>query len=292
MKESSKKLAADRRRRDDAKAVGAIIAFYRRTRAVTQMKLTEKAGKSLSASSLAMIEGGYRLPSDKALKLLADRLHLSPYQMNQLQSLTRDANRTDEEKLQTITPSDVLHGIPLFLRPPGDDSLLLEGANVEAVWIVTKMPLTASGSYYEMLRRRLTVGKTSFTYFLDSDTGTDQFEAIYRKLLGDPEFHKTARERLHDRLNCILVPPTLTVFGYVLFNPGVAGRMFGRSVVMDENGITIGVIPMDPIKVGAAYSLLGRINNQLCQLSSRSKSSLPQDVPGIGNCELVAVSKD
>jgi hypothetical protein len=195
--------------------------------------------------------------------LLADRLHLSPYQMNQLQSLTRDANRTDEEKLQTITPSDVLRGIPLFLRPPGDDSL-----------------------------RRLTVGKTSFTHFLDSDTGKDQFEAIYRKLLGDPEFHKTARERLHDRLNCILVPPTLTVFGYVLFNPGLAGRMFGRNVVMDENGITIGVIPMDPIKVGSAYNLLGRINNQLCHPRSRSTSSLSQDVPGIGNCELVAVSKD
>lgn len=271
-----------------AKAVGAIIAFYRRVHGITQKKLTTGANGMISASSLAMIEGGHRLPTEKALRFLADRLELSQFQTDQLTFIAQDLTRTDEQRLQTIAPSDVTRGVALFLRPPGDDSTLLEGADVREVWIVTKSPLTTDSPYYEMMRKRVNAGRPKFIYFLDSDAGKSDFQKLLTKLKNDPQVEPSAKLHLADRLKCMVIPSTLTIFGFVLFNPGVPGRMFGRSVVMDPTGLPIGVIPMDATKVTAAFAHLSRINSHLSSPELRHRVGKREEVQGIGFCEFVA----
>lgn len=240
----------------------------------------------LSASSLAMIEGGARLPTERALRFLGNQLDLSPFQFDQLWLLAHDLERTDEQRLQTVMPSDVLRGATLFLRPAGDDSALLESAGVEEVWIVTKSPLTAKAPYYEMLRNRLRKGRLRSTYFLDSNAGKAQFLELFHAFLKDPQLDSATKNRLSDRLRCIIVPTTLTIFGFVLFNPNVPNRMFGRSVVMDQNGLTIGVIPMDTPKVAAAFAHLGKIVDKIAT-PGKQNSGTSEMVQGIGFCELV-----
>ena len=271
--------------KDAARSVGAVVSFYRRARGKTQKKLIEHGKGILSASSLAMIEGGSRLPTEKALRYLCEQLELSAFQVEQLEHLVHDLERTDEQRMQSIMPSDVLQGRALFLRPPGDDSTLLESAGVTEVWIITKSPLTTKKPYYEMLRARLK--KVRSTYFVDSDTGKAQFIELYRTLSKDPELDSQTKNVLSDRLRCIIVPSTLTIFGFVLFNPNVPNRMFGRSVVMDQNGLSIGVIPMDPPKVAAALREFNKIVEKL-GTSRKGATGAREMVQGIGECELVS----
>jgi transcriptional regulator with XRE-family HTH domain len=274
------------REREAARAVGAVISFYRRARGKTQKKLIERGKGIVSASSLAMIEGGSRLPTEKALRFLCEQLNLSAFQVEQLDYLAHDLDRTDEQRLQSIMPMDVVQGRALFLRPPGDDSMLLEGAGVGEVWIITKSPLTTKRPYYEMMRDRLKSGRLRSTYFIDSDTGKAQFVELYRALLGDAHLDTPTKKVLSDRLRCIIVPSTLTIFGFVLFNPNVPNRMFGRSVVMDQYGLTIGVIPMDPPKVAAAFRELNKIVETVGTIG-KNNSAGRKTVQGIGECELV-----
>jgi transcriptional regulator with XRE-family HTH domain len=271
-----------------ARAVGAVVSFYRRARGKTQQQLQTGGEGVLTASALAMIEGGDRLPTEKALRFLCERLDLSAFQTEQLRNLAHDPDRTDEQRLQTIMPSDVIRGVALFMRPAGDDSALLESADVEEVWIVTKSPLTVKTPYYEMMRDRVTKGKLRFTYFLDSEDGKAQFVQLFQKMAKDPELDSSSRSSLPSRLRCIVVPTTLTIFGFVLFNPNVPGRMFGRSIVMDDYGLTIGVIPMDTPKVTASFQHLSKIVDQLVS-NQKPDHSGPriEHVNGIGTCELL-----
>jgi transcriptional regulator with XRE-family HTH domain len=284
--------AKDRTRKEEkerdpaARSVGAVISFYRRAKGKTQKKLIEDAQGIISATSLAMIEGGTRLPTEKALRFLCDQLQLSAFQIEQLEDLLHDSERTDEQRLKSIMPSDVLQGRALFLRPPGDDSTLLESAGVEEIWIITKSPLTVKKKYYEMLRERLKSGKLRSTYFVDSDAGKSQFVELYQMLLKDPNLDSDAKNVLSDRLRCIIVPSTLTIFGFVLFNPNIPNRMFGRSVVMDQNGLTVGVIPMDTPKVAAAFREFNKIVERVGTLRIRG-SGAREIIQGIGECELV-----
>lgn len=271
-----------------ARAVGAFVSFYRRAMGKTQQELQTGGEGVLTASALAMIEGGDRLPTEKALRFLCDRLELSAFQAEQLRFLAHDPDRTDEERLKTIMPSDVIHGTALFIRPPGDDSKLLESAGVQEVWIVTKSPLTIKTPFYEMMRDRVTIGNLRFTYFLDSETGKDQFVELYQKIIKDSEVSSLSRKGLGERLRCIMVPSTLTIFGFILFNPNFPGRMFGRSVLMDDYGLTVGVIPMDKPKVTAAFQLLSKIVDQLVSAEKLVPSNVhPEQVNGIGTCQLI-----
>jgi hypothetical protein len=255
---------------------------------MTQQKLQEGGEGVVSASALAMIEGGDRLPTEKALRFLCERLELSPFQTEQLRHLAHDPERTDAERLKSIMPSDVLRGVALFIRPAGDDSALLEAAGVEEVWVVTKTPLTIKAGYYEQMRDRLVKQKIRFTYFIDSEKGKSQFLELYRKLQEDPSLDSPAKKRLSARLRCIVVPSTLTIFGFVLFNPNVVGRMFGRIVVMDDYDLTIGVIPMDRPKVTASFEHLHKIVEKLEELEGGKRGAGPTTyIEGIGNCELV-----
>ena len=179
-------------------------------------------------------------------------------------------------------PSDVIRGSALFLRPPGDDSTLLNTAGVDEVWIVTRSPLTAKAPYYEMLRNRLKNGKLKSTYFLDSNEGKTEFVELFHALLNDRHLDLATKKVLAERLRCIIVPKTLTIFGFVLFNPNVSNRTFGRSVVMDPIGQTIGVIPMDTPKVAAAFSILSEIVGKVTTTGGAAI------VHGVGPCELVA----
>jgi len=268
-----------------ARSVGAVVSLYRRARGMTQQELQEGGEGVVSASALAMIEGGDRLPTEKALRFLCERLRLSPFQTEQLRQLAHDPERTDEERLQSIMPSDVLRGVALFIRPTGDDSALLKSAEVEEVWVVTKKPLTVKAGHYEQLRDRLVKQNIRFTYFIDPGGGKGQFLELYGKLQGDPALDSAAKKRLSSRLRCVVVPSTLTIFGFVLFNPNIVGRMFGRSVVMDDYGLTIGVIPMDRPKVTASFELLHTIVEKLEELGSGKTGAIY--IEGIGNCELV-----
>lgn len=64
--------------------------------------------------------------------------------------------------------------------------------------------------------------------------------------------------------------------------------MFGRSILMDDYGLTIGVIPMDKPKVTAGFHLLGKIVDQVASSQVRpSSGSGAENVSGIGKCELV-----
>jgi transcriptional regulator with XRE-family HTH domain len=278
----------DTREASAARSVGAVVSLYRRAQGLTQQQLQDGGEGVLSSSSLAMIEGGDRLPTEKALRFLCDRLSLSAFQTEQLRNLAHDPERTDEQRLQTIMPSDVIRGIALFIRPAGDDSALLESAGVEEVWIVTKNPLTVKTPYYEMMRDRVTRGKLRFTYFIDSEAGRTQFVELFQKMARDPELDSLSKSNLGSRLRCIVVPTTLTIFGFVLFNPNMPGRMFGRSIVMDDYGLTIGVIPMDKPKVTAAFQHLSRIVDQLGSNEKRGKAGAHiESVNGIGTCELL-----
>lgn len=271
-----------------ARAVGAFVAFYRRAKGLTQQQLQAGGEGILTASALAMIEGGDRLPTEKALRFLCERLELSTFQTEQLRDLAHDPDRTDEQRLQTIMPSDVIRGVALFMRPAGDDSKLLESAGVEEAWIVTRSPLTINPPYYEMMRDRVAKGRIRFTYFLDSEAGKGQFTELFHKLMKDPIVNASAKKDMSDRLRCIVVPSTLTIFGFVLFNPSVPGRMFGRSIVMDDYGLTIGVVQMDKPRVSAAFQHLKRIVDQLVANARRHGSESPiEHVNGIGACELL-----
>jgi transcriptional regulator with XRE-family HTH domain len=270
--------------KDAAKAVGALLAFYRRLKGLTQEQLADSSD-TLKQSSLGMIESGYRRPTDRALEDLLELLELHPFQREQLSSLNDLAAKT-ETRLRTIAASDVLRGMLIFLRAPGEDSKLLEDANIREVWIVTRVPLTLSGSYYEMLRTRMNRGKISFTYFLNSETGKSNFRELWNKLSSDPQLKSEARKRLSRHLRCILVPPALTIFSFVLFEPTESGKMFGRSVVMDQSGLAIGVMPMDNYKVTLARELLSRVLNRLCPEESERPLTTPQEIPGVGTCQL------
>jgi hypothetical protein len=153
-----------------------------------------------------MIEGGDRLPTEKALRFLCERLELSPFQTEQLRQLAHDPERTDAERLQSIMPSDVLRGVALFIRPAGDDSALLESAGVEEVWVVTKKPLTIKAGYYELMRDRLVKEKIRFTYFIDSEAAKSEVLELYGKLLGDPALDSSAKKRLSARAEMYRCP--------------------------------------------------------------------------------------
>jgi hypothetical protein len=140
-----------------------------------------------------------------------------------------------------------------------------------------------------MLKRRIMKKGMSFTYFLDLEKGRAQFESVWSKLADDPEVLPTVRATLHTKLKCILVPPTLTIFSFAIYDPGLPEKMFGRSVLMDQNGIAIGMIPMDSYKVSAAYSLLSRIKARLFEGTARP-APIKVDISGIGICESVIVS--
>lgn len=271
-----------------AKAVGAIVAFYRRVRGLTQKKLAKESKGALSASSLAMIEGGYRLPPERTIRYLGERFGFTPFQFDQIHSLAQYPDRTTEQRIRSLIPSDVIEGIPLFVRPPGHDSALLEMANIHEVWIVTRSPLVLTVPFYQMLKRRIMKKEMSFTYFLDFEMGRAQFESVWSKLADDPEVSPKARETLNAKLKCILVPSTLTIFSFGIYDPGVPEKMFGRSVLQDQSGIAIGIIPMDSYKVGSAYTLLSRIHARLFQGASQP-ASMKVDIAGIGICESVIV---
>jgi hypothetical protein len=149
-------------------------------------------------------------------------------------------------------------------------------------------PLTIKAGYYELMRDRLVKEKIRFTYFIDSEAAKSEFLELYGKLLGDPALDSSAKKRLSARLRCIVVPTTLTIFGFVLFNPNVVGRMFGRSVVMDDYGLTIGVIPMDRPKVTASFEHLHKIVEKLEELGGgKSGAGRTAHIEGIGHCEMV-----
>jgi len=252
LEEKQKKPADDSRR-----AVGALLGFYRRIKGKTQAEIAVTAG--LKSSALGMFESGLRLPNPEAVSSLAAALDLDAFQLQQLQFISAYSNKGPLIGEQWFLPSDVLNGVPVFLRNMRLEVEAQKEAAISEMWIVASRPLAIGGEFYEVLKGRLLREETKYVYFIDSTAGESPIRDLWSRLSTDaPELKKV----LPAKLRCVLVPPSLCLFHYGICNPGQLARMFGRLIVY-ASGLPVGYLSMDSQQVLSAYQLLAQVFQRL-----------------------------
>jgi len=240
-------------------AVGALVGFYRRTRQPnwTQKELADAAG--LKASALGMFESGQRLPSPEVAERIGQALGLDAFERQQLQFICSYGPRGPIIGEQWFLPDDVLNGTPIFLRDPRREAQVQREAEISEMWIVTSKPMARDGAMYEMLKARILDEKTRFVYFLDVLQGETRFKDLWKRLTGDvPD----RMDRIADKLKCVLVPSSLTLYHYGICNPGQLAKMFGRLIVY-ASGVPVGFLSMDTQQVLRAFEMLEPIYQKL-----------------------------
>jgi transcriptional regulator with XRE-family HTH domain len=238
------------------RAVGALLGFYRRIRSLSQEDLAKETNKALSgsvsATTVAMAESGYRLPSLDAVAAMANALQLDRFQKRQLEALVEYPKRATKPDDEWFLPNDVLAGIPMFLRTLTKESQFQLEAAISEMWIVTERPLAFDGEMRQLLKKRLIQDKTAFVYFIDFSIGEAPFRALWDGLCKESP---RQRKAITERLRCVLTPPAFCLQHFAICNPGSKTEdMFGRAILY-SGGAAVGFMPMDRAYVTRAYRL-------------------------------------
>jgi transcriptional regulator with XRE-family HTH domain len=242
-----------------AKAIGLLIGFYRRRKGWTQTELAERA--SVPRPNVPMFEAGNRTPHGEVLRSILQALDVHPYVEHLIQDMSfyrpwaPDAHGTG-----SMSPEDVLTGIPIFLRPITAEFLLPGIEKLERVWIATRNPYEVS-SEKTFLRSFLlrNLRTVEFTYFTDSLEPWRSLCDILRH--AEPAL----AAEMDKNLRCIPVPGTHLVSEFMIFNPSMTTQSIGLTI-MTSRGFPLGTYPMDVTQARNVYETFANIV-RFCELS-------------------------
>lgn len=265
---------------DQRRAVGALLAFYRRVRRKDRTDLIHAAG--ISNSLLSRIEGGERLPTREVLVSFCKELQLAPFEGFQLRAMAGYESKNSEAPESGPLASDALRGIPLFLRTPEDERRLTVMPHVPEVWIVSRRPLILVSEYFEMMRSILLdedTGRTKYVWFLDKQTGAEDAEHVRERLNSD-EVLKEQGVDWSKWIEFVLCPSTLSIASPRLgiYNPREKGtlRRYGRAIYMSE-GRPVGLYQLDDSFVTNLASFLMRMYDGCKSIAGHPDPWYPQD---------------
>lgn len=231
---------------DRQRAVGAILAFYRRVRQKDRKALMDAA--HISNPLLSRIEGGQRLPTREVLISLCKELGLTLFERSQLLATAG----YEESKYSEVPESgplfgDVLRGVPLFLRSPEDERKLALKSAVRDVWIVSPRPLILDTEFFKMQKTILLDDKeeTKYVWFVDKQTGAGDASLIHERLDTDADL-KEKEVDWFERIEFVLCPPALCIASprMGIYNPRDEEKRFGRAIYVSE-GRPVGLYSLD-----------------------------------------------
>jgi transcriptional regulator with XRE-family HTH domain len=233
------------------RAVGALLAFYRRVRGKSREDLFRKV--SISNALLSRIESGERLPTHEVLDRLCEQLELTPFESFQLRAIAGYERKYNESPESAPLACDVLRGGPLFLRTAEDEREFFLKSDFPQVWIVSPSPLVLDPKFFDMLKAMLLDkqkrSKYKYVWFLDKKTGADDAAILHERLNSDQQLRKKGIvwSQLIE-IEFVLCPSSLCIASprLAIYNPREEGntQMFGRAFYV-SGGRPVGLYALD-----------------------------------------------